>query len=203
MDKIDLKKTEKQFYAPKKEPAIVEIPRMNFLMVDGKGDPNTSQEYTDAVQVLYSLSYTLKFYIKHNNLGSDYTVLPLEGLWWIDDMEKFKTAKKDDWLWTAMIRQPDFITQEQINTAIDLVRKKNNPTKLESVRFKSFTEGSVVQVMYIGPYSDEGPTIEKMHQFAVDNGYRLRDKHHEIYLSDPRRAKPEKLKTVIRQPVTK
>ena len=203
MAKIDFKKTEKQFYAPKKNPETIVIPAMKFLMVDGHGDPNTSQEYTDSINALYSVSYTLKFHLKKKGVGPDYTVPPLEGLWWTDDMKTFSVDRKDEWLWTSMIRQPDHISIKDVSEAIEQVRGKKNPTMLDAVRFETYNEGLVVQVMYVGPYADEGPTIERLHQFAFDQGYQLRGKHHEIYLGDPRRTKPENLKTVIRQPITK
>ena len=201
MEKIDYKKKEKQFYLPKRTPEIIEIPKMKFLMVDGQGDPNRSESYQEAIQLLYSLSYTLKFYIKNNRLGPDYTVLPLEGLWWVDNMEDFKTSSKDEWIWTAMIRQPDFMLNDHLSVALELASKKNDHLNFNRIRLEEYIEGLSVQVLYYGPYADEGPTIEKIHNFAFDQGYQLHGKHHEIYLSDPRRTAPEKLKTVIRQPI--
>ncbi len=201
MEKIDYKKKEKQFYLPKRTPEIIEIPKMKFLMVDGQGDPNKSESYQEAIQLLYSLSYTLKFYIKNNRLGPDYTVLPLEGLWWVDNMEDFKTSSKDEWIWTAMIRQPDFMLNDHLSVALELASKKNDHLNFNRIRLEEYIEGLSVQVLYYGPYADEGPTIEKIHNFAFDQGYQLHGKHHEIYLSDPRRTAPEKLKTVIRQPI--
>lgn len=200
MMKIDFKKELKHLYQPTtKNIDIVDVPTMNFLMIDGKGNPNTAKEYTDAIEALYSLSYTLKFMIK-KNLNVDYGVLPLEGLWWADDMTYFHTGNKDEWKWTAMIMQPEYVTKDNINKAIEEVKKKKDLVSLPKIRFLSFTEGLSAQTMYIGPYADEGPTIEKIHNFIKEKGHELRGKHHEIYLSDPRRSKPEKLKTIIRQP---
>jgi hypothetical protein len=203
MAKIDHKKVEKAFYAPSKVKfEFLDIPPMKFLMIDGKGNPNTAQSYQEALEALYAASYTLKFKSKLE-LGQDYVVLPLEGLWWAGDMNAFLDGNKDDWLWTAMIRQPDHLNKEHVTAALEEVRGKNNPPALSKMRFETFREGLSAQILYVGPYSDEGPTIAEMHAFIEENGYQRTGKHHEIYLSDPRRAAPEKLKTVIRQPVRK
>ncbi|MFX0207439.1 MAG: GyrI-like domain-containing protein [Candidatus Hodarchaeota archaeon] len=204
MKKIDFKKELKDFYSgvSAKGFSIVDVPPLKFLMVDGQGYPGTSQEYQDAMMTLYPLSYTLKFMSK--KIGKDYVVMPLEGLWWAKDMEVFTEAfmeRKDEWLWTSMIMQPDFITQEMVDKAIEEVKKKKAPPAPLKVRFETYTEGLSAQIMYFGPYSEEGPTIERMHNFIKDQGHDLRGKHHEIYLSDPRRTKPERLKTIIRQPI--
>lgn len=203
MAKIDHKKVEKAFYAPsKKKFDLLDIPSMKFLMIDGKGNPNTAKSYQEALEALYAASYTLKFKSKLE-LGQDYVVLPLEGLWWAEDMSAFLDGNKDEWLWTAMIRQPDHLDQDHVAAALAEVRGKNNPPALSKMRFETFREGLSAQILYIGPYADEGPTIAKMHAFIEESGYQLTGKHHEIYLSDPRRAAPEKLRTVIRQPVQK
>lgn len=205
MKKIDFKKELNEFYSSvsAKEFSIVEVPSLNFLMIDGKGYPGTSQEYQDAMQTLYPLSYTLKFMIKKK--GKDYVVMPLEGLWWADDMSVFSTdffeKNKNQWRWTSMIMQPDLITQKMVEEAIEEVKRKKDPPSLSKVRFEAFTEGLSAQILYFGSYSEEGPTIERMHNFIEEKGYELRGKHHEIYLSDPRRTKPERLKTIIRQPI--
>lgn len=204
MTKIDFKKKLKEYYAgvSAKEVTIVEVPPMNFLMIDGKGYPGTSQEYQDAMETLYPVSYTLKFMIKKK--GKDYVVMPLEGLWWADDMTVFTSEfmeKKDEWIWTSMVMQPDFITEEMVELAIDEVKRKKNPTSLPKLRFEQYDEGLAAQILYFGSYSDEGPTVEHLHEFIEEKGYERRGKHHEIYLSDPRRTKPEKLKTIIRQPI--
>ena len=206
MKKTDFKKELKGYYSgvSSKAPIIVDVPPLNFLMIDGQGYPGTSQEYIEALETLYPLSYTLKFIMKKK--GKDYVVMPLEGLWWAENMDVFTDTymeKKDEWLWTSMIMQPDFITQELVDQAIEEVRKKKEPPALDKVRFERYNEGLSVQILYFGSYSDEGPIIERMHQYAEEQGYRLRGKHHEIYLSDPRRTKPERLKTIIRQPIEK
>jgi hypothetical protein len=203
MEKIDHKKTLKEFYKPKQTPVFVGVPAMQFLMIDGKGYPGTSIEYQQAMEALYPMSYTLKFALKKAGI-IDYTVMPLEGLWWAKDMEAFVLdARKDEWLWTSMIMQPPEVTQDHYNQAIEVVRKKNNPVALPKMRLESYDEGLSVQVMHIGPFSEEGPVIEAMHQYAFDQGYELRGKHHEIYLSDPRRTAEKKLRTIIRQPIRK
>lgn len=202
MAKIDYKKELKHLYKPStKQVEIVDVPQMNFLMLDGKGDPNTSPEYQDAVEALYSLSYTVKFMIKKGELGIDYGVLPLEGLWWMDDMTQFSVENKDDWQWTMMIMQPDMVTTRLIPEAIEQVKKKKNPAALSKIRFEAYSEGKAAQIMHIGPFSEEGPTVEKVHKFIEENGGKRRGKHHEIYLTDIRRAAPEKWKTIIRQPM--
>ncbi len=202
MKKIDFKKELKHLYKPSaKEVAIIDVPEMNFLMIDGVGDPNTAQEYKDAVEALYAVSYALKFMIKKGEKAIDYGVMPLEGFWWVDDMTQFSMNNKDIWKWTAMIMQPEYVTEDLFNKALEQVEKKKNPPALSKIRFGSFHEGLAAQIMHIGSYSEEGPTIKKLHNIIKENGYKLRDKHHEIYLSDPRRSAPEKMKTVIRQPI--
>lgn len=175
---------------------------MSFLMIDGKGDPNASQEFQDAVEALYSLSYALKFMIKKGESGIDYGVMPLEGLWWADDMSQFSTENKETWKWTLMIMQPEYVTTELFNEAVEQVKKKKNPVALPKVRFESFSEGKAAQIIHTGPFSEEGPTIAKLHKFIEENDCRLSGNHHEIYLSDIRKAAPEKWKTIIRQPMT-
>lgn len=203
MEKIDFKKELKRLYKPSaKTVDIVEVPRLNYLMIDGEGDPNTSQSFQDAIDVLFPLSYALKFMIKRGAIGIDYGVLPLEGLWWIDDMSSFSVENKDGWKWTLMMMQPDLVTEELVREAIEQVRIKKNPALLSLVRFESFKEGKAAQIMHIGPFSEEGPTVEKVHSFIEESGSERRGKHHEIYLSDIRRAAPERWNTVIRQPMT-
>ena len=200
-EKIDLKKKFKELYnPPKKEPVILEIPEMNFLMIDGVGDPNTAQQYKDSVSALYSLAYGIKFAVKKRQ-EIDYGVLPLEGLWWAEDMEKFSTDKKDDWLWTMMIMQPEYVNSELVQEIREEVKQKKNPPLIEDIRFESYSEGVCVQLMHVGPYADEAPNIERMHEYAFQQGYSLVGKHHEIYLKDPTRSAPEKLLTVLRQPI--
>ena len=200
MKKTDLKKELKNLYNPsQKEIAIVEVPKMNFLMIDGSGDPNTAQEYKDAAEALFSLSYTIKFMIKKAK-DLDYVVMPLEGLWWADDMSKF-AEDKNLWKWTAMIMQPKQVTEEEVTNAIEEVKKKKKLPALSKIRFESFHEGTAAQIMYFGPFSDEGPTIQKIHDFIKQHKGTLIGKHHEIYLSDPRRVASENMKTILRQPM--
>jgi hypothetical protein len=203
MPKIDFKRELKHLYRPSaKEFVVVDVPPMKSLMIDGHGDPNTAQEYQDAVEALYAMSYKLKFMSK-KELGKDYVVPPLEGLWWAEDMETFTTARdKSAWDWTMMIMQPEWITQEMVEEAVKQVEKKDLPA-LSKLCLETYHEGLSVQILHIGSYDDEGPTIARMHAFIDENGYEPAGKHHEIYLSDPRKVAPGKLKTVLRQPVRK
>jgi hypothetical protein len=203
MKKIDYKKELKQLYEPSsRNVAIVDVPQMNFLMIDGEGDPNTAKSFSDAIEALYPLAYTLKFMVKQGPMGIDYGVLPLEALWWSDDLSAFTTGNKDAWKWTVMIMQPEFITPAMVEEATKEVQRKKKPVSLPLVRFEAFNEGKAAQILHIGPFSSEGPTIEKVHAFIEDNGSQRRGKHHEIYLSDIRRAAPEKWKTIVRQPMS-
>ena len=202
MEKLDLRKKWKNLYQLRVgEMKIVDVPALSYLMVDGEGDPNTSQAFQEAVEALYSLSYTLKFSLKKSPNPVDYGVMPLEGLWWADDPRVFHQADKSAWKWTAMILQPEFIARSHMDAAFDQVRKKKNPAALDRVRLETLEEGSAVQTLYIGPFGGEGPTIQKMHDLIHEAGKNLHGKHHEIYLSDPRRTAPDKLKTIIRQPM--
>ena len=201
MGKIDFKIELRQLYqSSTKEVVQVDVPTMNYLMVDGEGDPNTSQEYSDAIEALFSVSYAAKFMVKKVALAVDYGVMPLEGLWWADDMSKFSTDDKSNWKWTMMIMQPELVTKEIIDTAISDVSKKKNPAAIARVRFEALTEGACAQILHIGPFSEEGPAVEKVHHF-VDSRCKKIGKHHEIYLSDIRKANPAKWKTIIRQPM--
>jgi hypothetical protein len=199
---IDWKKDLKQLYFPPQGKfTLVDVPALNFLMVDGHGDPNTATEYTDAIQALYSMAYTVKFALKPQ--GVEFSVAPLEGLWWTPDMAQFSDQDKSAWDWTMMILQPDAVTSDVVDAARAEALKKKGLPALERVRLEMYHEGPSVQTLYLGPYADEGPTIAAMHRYAEEQGYALRGKHHEIYMGDPRRSAPEKLKTVIRQPVRK
>lgn len=201
MKKIDYKRELKQFYnASAKKVEVVEVPRMNFLMIDGEGDPNTSQAFKDAVEALFNVSYTLKFMIKKGKKAIDYGVMPLEGSWWADDMSRF-SENKDKWKWTVMIMQPEHVTADLVKEATAQVMKKKNLAALPKMRFEAFTEGRAAQTMHVGPFSEEGPTIQKVHDFIGEMKCKLSGKHHEIYLSDIRRAAPEKWKTIVRQPM--
>jgi len=201
MLKIDFKKEYKSLYHPSdKEAVLIEVPPMNYLMVDGAGNPNTAQEFQDAVEVLYGLSYALKFQLKKTGTAN-YTVMPLEGLWWTDRMSEFDMNDKEKWKWTLMIMQPGCVTEESFKSTLEQVKSKKHLPALARIRFGSLDEGMSAQIMHVGLYSTEGATIEKLHSFIKEKGCRPNGKHHEIYLSDPRRTDPEKMKTLIRQPV--
>ncbi len=202
MSKVDFKKEFKELYAPPKKFVVVVVPEMQFLMIDGHGDPNTAQEYQDALEALYAVAFKMKF-ISKKTLEKDYTVPPLEGLWWADDMETFSIKRdKSQWDWTMMIMAPEWITSQIFDQAVEQVRKAKNPVSLDKLHLESYHEGESVQIMHIGSYDDEAPTLDAMHsEFIPENGYTENGKHHEIYLSDPRRVAPEKLRTVLRQPV--
>lgn len=199
MPALDWKKTLKSLYFPPADPVVVDVPQMNFLMIDGHGDPNTSQEYAQALEALYSLSYTLKFAIK-KEAGIDYAVYPSEGLWWSENMDDFLTGNKSNWDWTMMIGQPEPVTAEWVERARAEALKKKGLPALEQVRFEAFHEGPAAQLMHTGSFADEGPNIARLHAFIEARGCALRGRHHEIYLSDFRRTAPEKLKTAVRQP---
>lgn len=200
MSKIDFKKELKHLYRPSaKKEVDVDVPEMHFLMIDGLGEPG-SESFGEAIEALYSVSYTLKFMIKKGETAIDYGVLPLEGLWWADDMADFVANNKANWKWTLMIMQPSYITEALVGEAIVQVRTKKKLVAVDKLRYEAFTEGPCAQTMHIGPFSEEGPTVERVHRFIESNGRQLAGKHHEIYLSDFRRARPENLKTIIRQP---
>ncbi len=200
MDKVDFKKTLKPLYRPPaKEFVVVEVPEMQFLMIDGVGAPG-GPVYGAAVQALYSVSYPVKFLSKFE-LERDYVVPPLEGLWWAENMSAFVTNDRDSWAWTMMIMQPDWVTRDMVRRAKDKAAEKTGAVP-DSLRFGAFAEGLSAQIMHVGPYSEEGPTIARLHdKFLPDNELVENGHHHEIYLGDPRRTAPEKLKTVLRQPV--
>jgi len=203
--KLDLKKQFPEYYNPSREPHITEIPEMKFLMVDGTGYPVDNPLYQEAMQLLYGASFSLKMKIIKPT-GKDYIVPPLEGLWWADDMSVFTEdymKRKNEWKWTSMIRIPDFVLEEQIEKGLKVFNDSKKPENFDKLRYQKYTEGTVVQTLHLGPFSEEGPVIERMHEYAITQGYILHKKHHEIYLSDPRRTKPEKLRTVIRQPIKK
>lgn len=201
MTKVDLKKELKHLYQPSaKEVVQVEVPVFNYLMIDGKGDPNMSPEYAQAVEALFSVSYTAKFMVKKGVQGLDYAVMPLEGLWWADDMSAFVANDKSQWQWTMMIMQPSFVEKKVIDAAIAEVRKKKNLPNIDKLHFETFSEGRCAQILHIGPFSEEGPTIRLVHAF-IDARTGRTGKHHEIYLSDIRRADPRKWKTIIRHPM--
>jgi hypothetical protein len=201
MEKVDLKKELQQLYkVSAKAVAQVTVPPLRYLMIDGRGDPNISQEYVQAVEALFSVSYTAKFAVKKGAQKMDYSVMPLEGLWWADDWSAFAAGDKAKWNWTMMILQPYFVADETIEDAIDDVRRRRNPVALHKLRLEVFSEGRCAQILHVGPFSAEGPTIQKLHEYILRHGC-LAGKHHEIYLSDVRRADPTKWKTILRQPM--
>ncbi|MFU8947412.1 GyrI-like domain-containing protein [Mycetocola zhadangensis] len=202
MEKYDIKVAHRKLYSPSaKEFVIVEVPTLQYLAMDGHGDPNTSAEYAEALEALYPVAYTLKFESK-KVLGRDFVVGPLEGLWRADDMTAFTRREKDSWDWTMLISQPEWITSEMVAQAIATVTSKKAIAAAERVRLETLSEGTSVQILHIGSYDDEAPTLERLHTDYFDaHGLTFNGDHHEIYLSDPRRTAPEKLKTILRQPV--
>jgi hypothetical protein len=205
MAKKDLsKELQELYFPPAKEPMQVKVPKMNFIMVDGQGDPNTSKDYMNAIGALYSVAYTAKFTLKKSAKGKDFIVMPLESLWWTDDPNDFLKGEKGKWHWTAMIMVPKHVTKKVVSDTIAQLKKKGKDKELPALpklRLEEFEEGLSVQMMHIGPYSEERPNIEKLHKLIQESGHKIVGRHHEIYLGDPRRTKPEKLKTVIRQPM--
>jgi hypothetical protein len=190
-------------YRAGRDPRVIEVPSLSFLMIAGSGDPNTSPGYRDAISALYSLSYTIKFALK--NAGVDFRVSPLEGLWWADDMTEFSVQHKANWCWTMMIAQPEELTADVFEQARAHVREKKALRVLDRVRLARFAEGQSAQILHVGLYATEGPTIECLHEFIHQRGGSFdgrRQKHHEIYLSDPSRTAPERLRTIVRQPFT-
>jgi hypothetical protein len=204
MEKIDFRKEMPTLYSPKVgQVTQVKVPKMNFLMVDGEGDPNTSKDYASAIELLYTLSYTLKFMSK-KELGKDYTVPPLEGLWWAEDMNDFVKGNKKRWKWTAMIMLPHWITAKHFGEGKRAAKVKKPEMDFSRIRREAFAEGLSVQTLFIGPYAEEGPVIKELHStYLPTHGLVENGNHHEIYLSDPRKVAPSKLKTIIRQPVKK
>lgn len=200
-DKLDLKKELDSYRARSGEFRVLDVPPLSYLMIDGQGDPNTSPEYADALATLYPVAYRLKFASKE--AGSDYVVPPLEALWWADDMAAFTTARdKDRWSWTAMILTPEWIGPDQVAAAIESARAKAPAAALARLRYAVLHEGRCVQTLHVGPYDAEGPVLARMHEeFIPSNGLTMTGRHHEIYLGDPRRVAPEKLRTILRQPV--
>ena len=201
MAKIDLKKEMKQLYTAGKEPAIVTVPEMTFIAYDGQGDPNTSKEFQDSMGVIFGLAYTIKFMCKE--IDKDFVVMPLEGLWWTDDMSDFSVANKEKWKWTVIIALPNYIDIEIFNEAKKKLFAKKKLSNIGKARLEKYEDGLSAQILHSGPYAEETPTIEKLHSFIKEQGYRMHKKHREIYFNSPQKVAPEKLKTIIRQPITK
>ena len=204
MEKFDLKKTLPNYFkAQSGKFSVVNIPKSHYLMVDGKGDPNTAPEYVEAIELLYGVSYTLKFLSK-KEAGVDYVVPPLEGLWWAKDVNTFENREKSKWSWTMMIMVPNEVSKFFVNSAIKSFEEKKPATDTSKLRFDSLNERTSVQVLHVGSYDEEGPILSRLHnEFMPENGYEFNGKHHEIYLGDPRKTEPSKLKTILRQPVRK
>lgn len=199
--KTDFKKTLDAYRARAGEFRIVDVPPLQYLMVDGHGDPNTAPEYADAISALYPVAYQLKFASKRQ-LGRDYVVMPLEALWWASDLDAFTSARdKSRWDWTTMIMVPDWVTSDMFDAAVASAAQKDRSCSLDKLRLASLHEGRCVQTLHIGPYDDEAEVLARMHQFIPGAGLRMTGKHHEIYLSDVRRVEPSKLRTILRQPV--
>lgn len=212
MATFDFKKAYKELYLPNTKPSIVDVPEIRFIMVDGRGDPNTSASYQEAVELLYGLSYAIKMSKKSGAQPPgyfDYVVPPLEGLWWFEEdyFDSNVIGRKDEFNWVMMIRQPEFVTAGVFEAAKAILSKKKPELDLSRARLEDFTEGLCAQVMHIGSYDDEAATVAVLEEFIASQGYRTEmsglRQHHEIYLSDPRKTEPEKLKTVIRHPIAR
>lgn len=200
MAKIDYKKEYKALYTAPKDPVLVDVPPFACLMIDGQGDPNTAPVYSESVGTLYKLAYAIRFLMRDEH-DLDFGVMPLEGLWWVEDLSAFSYADKSSWFWTMLIMQPEAVTSDVVEAAREKVAKKHNPPLLGQVRLGTLEEGRSAQAMHHGPYADEKPTIDRLHAFIKAQGLTPHLKHHEIYLKDPNRCAPEKLLTILRQPV--
>lgn len=198
---VDLRRELRELYSATRSPALVDVPDLPFLMIDGHGDPNSTPAYAEAVAALYSVAYTVRFALKRGSAAVDAPVMPLEGLWWTADMATFSTEDKSDWDWTMMIVLPGQATAEVVEEARTRTAEKKPLDTISRIRLERFTEGLSAQILHVGPYSAEGPTVEALHAFIAQQGYLLSGKHHEIYLGDPRRTSPGKLRTIVRQPV--
>ena len=203
-DKLDLKKEFKDLYKiSDKTPVMVNVHKQKVISIEGKGNPNTSLEFKNAVEALFPVAFKIKFTSK-KELNKDYTVMPLEGLWWTEDMKDFSIENKDIWLWKVFIVQPDFITETMFESSIEEVKKKKDLPSIDKLKFETLNEGLSAQILHIGSYNNEPKTVKKLHDFIAEKGYSfdgLVQKHHEIYLSDMRKTASEKLKTILRQPV--
>lgn len=200
MAKMDFKKEYKSLYTAPDAPVLVDVPPLTYLMIDGQGDPNTAPIYSESVGTLYKLAYAIRFLMR-DEYDLDFGVMPLEGLWWVADMNEFSYSDKSNWYWTMLIMQPPAVTAEIVDAAREKVAKKHNPPLLPQVRLGELVEGRSAQVMHHGPYADEKPTIDRLHAFIASQSLSPHLKHHEIYLKDPTRCAPEKLLTILRHPV--
>jgi hypothetical protein len=203
-DKTDFKKSLDAYRAKRGQFRIVEVPELQYLMIDGHGDPNVSPAFTEAIETLYPVAYTIKFASKRD-LGRDYVVPPLEGLWWAEDMDAFTAARdKTRWDWTLMLMVPEWIGQAVFTSCVEQVAARNRPARLDDLRLQMLSEGQCVQTLHVGSFDDEADVLARMHhEFIPENGLRMVGKHHEIYLSDFRRVAPEKRRTILRQPISR
>ncbi|MFP4250087.1 MAG: GyrI-like domain-containing protein [Armatimonadota bacterium] len=201
MPKRDFRKMHTTLYQPPREPVMVEVPPMNFVMIDGSGDPNTETWYQAAVEALYAVAYSIKYNVKERSEDLDFVMPPLEALWWVEGMENLSEADRDSWQWTLMIMMPEPVDHEIYQRGHERACEKKCLVAAEMMRFEEYDEGLSAQILHVGPYDQEQPTIERLHAFIAEQGHRRRGRQHEIYLSDPRRTKPENLKTILRQPV--
>jgi len=201
-DKIDFKKSLDSYQAPRGKFRVVDVPDMQYLMIDGHGDPNTDPAYSEALSALYPVAYKLKF-ISKRELERDYVVPPLEGLWWAENMDAFTVSRDESqWDWTMMLMVPDWLDHDVFHRAVEQAGTKNRPARLDEVRLEVLSEGRCVQTLHYGSFDDEGPVLERLHnEFIPKNGLRIDGKHHEIYFSDFRKVTPDKLRTLLRQPV--
>jgi hypothetical protein len=202
MSKIDYKKQFKPQYTAPDAPELIEVPAFNYLAIDGRGNPNTAPAYQEAVSALYKLAYAIRFHMRDEE-GLDFGVMPLEGLWWVEDMDQFSYADKSNWAWTMLIMQPEAVKQAVVEAMRKKVADKHNPPRLAEIELRTLEEGRSAQVMHHGPYADEKPTVDRLHAFIDAQGLTPHLKHHEIYLKDPHRSKPENLLTILRHPVMK
>ncbi|GAA4429977.1 GyrI-like domain-containing protein [Georgenia halophila] len=202
VEKYDVKKVHRDLYSPRRgDFAVVEVPPMRYLAIDGHGDPNTSEEYADAVGALYAVGYTLKFADKKAT-GRDLAVGPLEGLWRAADPQAFVRRDKTSWEWTMLVPLPEWIGSEQVEQTAAAVREKKNLPAAAAVRVLALAEGTSLQILHVGSYDDEGPVLARLHDEVMpDGGWTFGGDHHEIYLNDPRRTEPSRLRTILRQPV--
>ena len=201
MKKMELKKDFKEFYSAKKEPVMVNVPGFNYIMIDGKGNPNNSKDFQAAVSALFTAAYTLKFMAKKGGLNIDYGVMPLEGQWWADDYRDFINGDKAKWFWTISIMQPEFVTKKMFSEAVEKAALKKKDLPFERLYFDKFKDGVSAQILHTGSFSEEAETIQRMHEYIKEQGYKVRGKHREIYLNNFLKVKPEKMKTILRQPV--
>jgi hypothetical protein len=202
LTKLDLKHDLRPLYAAGLTPRFVDVPCLPYLMLDGHGDPNTTAGYAVAVKAIYAVAHALKTAVRRAEAGVDFAVMPLEGLWWSAGKVPLTAAERPSWDWTLMIAQPEFVTEAMLEEVRDCAARKSTPEAVAAVRFGTLCEGPCAQVMHIGSDTDEASAALRLHDFIVGNGRAAVGRHHEIYLSDPNRTAPQRLKTVIRQPVS-